>query len=129
MAVKDFFLDGSIASNATLTIQPASGTIYSFKRGNMFTSSNNITIRHRGAGIYYGYVTIANVTGAKTMTEHSSFITLVFSEAGVTGYNTGPFPLIANATPFAAISNSNYVDIVNAPFAVAYYTLVGVSIT
>ena len=131
MAVKDFFLDGTISTGATVTIQPASGTIYSFKRGSIF-GDGGVTIEHRNAAqTWYAYNEIAANAGSATTVARSNFLTLVFSEAGVTGYAYSlAVPVIASTTPFTAISNGNYVRMVNGGSGgTAYYTLVGVSIT
>ena len=132
MAVRDLFLDGTIESGATATIQPASGTIYSFKRGNIHLALNMggayFTIVQRNQP-WYAYYTISANLGSATMWPVSAFRTIVFSEAGVTGVQWSPTAaLITYTTPFTAISNGNYVNIASVS-ATSYYTLVGVSIT
>lgn len=118
MAVTDFFLDGN--ASGTVTIQPASGTVYTFKRGVINNSSGNITITFRGSLTW----TYAMSSGGAAQ---SGFTYLVFSEAGFHAYgpNTPFFYTSANVTPLASVSNTNYVTITNSPF----YSLVGAYLT
>lgn len=144
MAVTDLYLAYSVASlnPGSVTIQPASGTIYSFKRGTIASNVPN-------AGIGYSYFTISMLglvqpfytvppTGTAATNPFQVAI-LSFSEAGVSGghaQNIGALThFTSNAIPFAAINNgtpltitytNSYTGTYNVNFG---YTLVGVSLT
>jgi hypothetical protein len=119
MAVTDVFLDGAVTANTT--IQPSSGTVYTFKRGNInIATFGYFTISSRNVPWIYGY---------QGGTEMSAINLLQFSEAGVTVYRSSGVALYnPSSTPFSAISNANYVTIGYFSNTI-HYTLVGASLT
>lgn len=119
MAVTDLFLTGTVTS-ATTTIQPASGTVYSFKRGNVTSSdvgTNNTRIRTGNLDWYFGNAT-------------TRFTNLAFSESGVfITQGSATAAVNANSIPFVAVSNALTVGVAADSGITTNYTLVGVSMT
>jgi hypothetical protein len=140
MAVTDLYLAYSVASlsSGSVTIQPASGTIYSFKRG-------TITSYVPAVGIGFSHFTISMLglsqlfytvaTGGNPVATTFQFAMLSFSEAGVNGTTTGGAYFTGNAIQFAAINNGTpltiaYTNSYSGTYNVNFgYTLVGVSLT
>lgn len=135
MAVVDKFLDGTVAAGTTTTIQPASGTIFSFKRGRIAVTSG-------GGSYFYLYIPITFYSSLDYTTSVgtsgngniwiATYSYYLFSEAGITAgwvVGNGGVGNRAGTSPFAAISNTNTVGISAASNILTYYTMVGVSMT
>lgn len=121
MAVSQLILSGSIASGSVL-IQPASGTIYSLKRGLISSnaSGGKCSIAVGGVGVW-------PITGLST----NEFFSYSFSEAGLIVHGsptTSPYTAPSSSL-FSAISNSSGHYIVRQTSGTVQYSLVGVSLT
>jgi hypothetical protein len=140
MAVTDFFLNGTITNSTTTTIQPASGTIYTFKRGRVGVepgSGGTFSISSLSQSDYtWGIYQSSGVgTPSSQYAAISSFSITVytFSETGITIVATATTIIGTNHGPsiFSAIANNMPVSIQsNAGFGLTTrYTLVGASMT
>jgi len=122
MAIIVTAISGS--TSTSVNIQPAQGTIYSFKRGAIsVTNVNNAVLTITTSGRAYSIGRQYATTGLD-----GQFASFFWSEGGVTANNT--FGNLGHASPFTAISNVHYPTITcTDASAVLRYTMIGVSIT
>ena len=125
MAVTEFFLTGSVAAN--VTIQPAVGTVYSFKRG-LILNHNQFQIGLGAAtGFYWQATNFAATPAAQQL-----FKQFTFNEAGYSIWNDAaavPVTVRQSPSPFAAISRAIDTIVERYSGGTTYYTLLGVSMT
>jgi hypothetical protein len=131
MAITDVYLQGS--SSANITIQPSSGTIFTFKRGNIFATQNQSNVGFSFQNANSSNTEIKYFFSANTL----PFIFWHFSWADGGVSYTGNFngsqvgTNSAGASPFAAVSNANFITINVTTYSAGNtrYTMVGAALT
>lgn len=138
MPVQDFYLSSIFSGSTTsVDIQPATGTVYSFKRG-MFSNRTedyaSISIAYRPGSFFYFLF-----SGSKDSSNFStpggepkfSFTVMTFSEAGSYFNASDNVGYAEISHPFGAISNYNYVRLsgINNTINTGSFLGIGVSLS
>lgn len=115
MAVSSLIVDGTLGSSATVTIQPASGTVYTFKRGKIAkygTASTSFRVGSYGSA-------------------YEEFLYYAFSEAGIVSRSGSTTTQSSGTSYFSAVSNgaTSYISTDSSSGWDLRYVLVGVSMT
>lgn len=127
MAVTDLFIEGTVPSGSSVTLQPAAGVCWSFKRGVLSTAGGQ-DFRVQAGGRDFQLLMYNN---AATAFVNNFFWSLTFSEGGVTANTSTNQAGVGSGTahPFGAITNTRTVQIFGGSFTAANYAMVGVALT